>query len=121
MYTSICSKVNTEAVPTSIFKNKELFYFLHCKPDQTYLLKVIAGVNAGLDLSLLVELKQRRHSPAEELLISDVSQVEAADSFVGLHQFHGVQRELVIPGLCHGQQVLPLACHTIGCTCNVKQ
>lgn len=93
-----------------------LFHIWDLKHDQTNLLKVIAWVNAGLDLPLLVELKQLGHSPVDELLISDVAQVEAADGLVGLHQFEGGERELVGPGFCHGQQVLLLACHTIGRT-----
>lgn len=100
---------------------KRLLYILDCKHDRAYLLKVVAGVDAGFDLSLLVEFEQLRHSPLQELLISDVPQVEATDSFVGLHQLHGVKRELVVPGLRHGQQVLPLACYTIGYAWNDEQ
>lgn len=82
----------------------------------TNLLKVVAGVNARLDLSLLVQLQQLNKSPLEELLIRDVAQMEASDGLVGRHQFHAVESELVVPGLCHGQQILLLARHTVGCT-----
>lgn len=77
---------------------------------------MIAGVNAGLDLPLLVQLQQLNQSSLKELLICNVAQVETRDGLVGLHQFQGVEGELVVPGLCHSQQVLLLACHTVGST-----
>lgn len=87
---------------------------------QTNLLEVVAGVDAGLDLSLPVEFQQLEHSTADEL-ITDVAQMEAAYGFVGLHQFQGVQGELVVPGLGHGQQVLFLTGHTVGGTLKDRQ
>lgn len=72
----------------------------------------------GLDLSLPVQLQQLEHSPAHELLVNDVAQVEAAYGLVGWHQFQCVERELVVPGLCNGQQVLLRTRHTVGCTWN---
>ena len=75
----------------------------------------------GLDLPLLIELQQLGHSLAKELLVSNVAQVETGDGLVGLHQFQGVERELVVPGLCHGQQVLLLTCYTVGCTWDYGQ
>lgn len=82
---------------------------------------MITRVDAGLDLPLVVQLQQLQHSPAEELLVGHVAQVEASDGFVGLHQFQGVERELVVPGPRHGQEVLPLAGHTVGCTWNQER
>ncbi len=72
----------------------------------------------GLDLSLLVELQQLEHRPAQELLVIDVAQMEATNGLVGLHQFQRAERQLVVPGLRHGQQVLLLACNTVSCTWN---
>lgn len=60
---------------------------------------MIARVDAGLDVPLVVELQQREHGPSDELLIGDVAQVEAADGLVGLHQFQRGERELVVPRL----------------------
>lgn len=83
---------------------------------QTNLLEVIAGVDAGLDLSLPVELQQTGQGPLKELLVRDVAQVKAGDGLVGLHQLHGVEGQLVVPGFRHGKQILLLARHTVGCT-----
>lgn len=77
---------------------------------------MVAGVDAGLDLPLLVELQQTDQGPLKELLVRDVAQVKAGDGLVGLHQLHGVERQLVVPGFRHGKQVLLLARHTVGCT-----
>lgn len=77
---------------------------------------MIAGVDVGFDLPLAVELQQPEHGPGEDLLVSQVAQVEATHGLVGLHQFQGVEGELVVPGLSHGQQVLLLARHTVGST-----
>lgn len=70
----------------------------------------------GLDLPLLVQLQQLNESFLEQLLVPDVAQVEARDGLVGLHQLQRVEGELVVPGLRHGQQVLLLARHTVGCS-----
>ena len=82
---------------------------------------MVAGVDAGLDLALAVELQQLPHGADDQLLIGDVAQVEAADALVGLHQFEHAERQLVVPGLRHGQQVLLLARHTIGRAWKAKQ
>lgn len=54
----------------------------------------------GFDLPLPVELQQLGHGRADDLVVGDVAQMEAADCLVGLHQFHCVERQLVVPGLC---------------------
>lgn len=101
----------------SLLPGKPLHRF-SVKHGQTNLFKVIAGVDAGFDLALRVELQQLEHGPGDEFLVGQVAQVEATHGLVGLHQFQGVKGELVVPGLSHGQQVLLLASHTIGSTWN---
>lgn len=61
---------------------------------------MVAGVHAGPDLALLVELQQLEHRRVDEPLVLQVAQVVAAHRLVGLHQFERVERELVVPDLC---------------------
>lgn len=83
----------------------------------TDLLQVPGGVDAGLDLALLVQVQDDAHGVADELHLSvQVAQVEAAHRLVALDEAERVDGELVVPVLGHGQQVLLLARQHVGRT-----
>lgn len=76
-----------------------------------------SGVDAGLDLALIVEIQDGVHGLAEELhLPVQVAQVEAAHRLVPLDQAECVDGELVVPVPGHSEQVLLLARQHISCT-----
>lgn len=78
--------------------------------EDTDLLKVPSGVDAGLDFALLVEIQDGVHGLGDELhLPVQVAQVEAAHGLVPLDEAECVDGELVVPVLGHGDQVLLLA------------
>lgn len=56
---------------------------------------MVAGVNAGPDLALLIELQQLEHRRVDELLVLQVAPLVAAHRLVGLHQFERIERELL--------------------------
>lgn len=69
-----------------------------------------SGVDAGLDLALLVEIQDGVHGLGDELhLPVQVAQVEATHRLVPLDQTERVDGELMVPVLGHGEQVLLLA------------
>lgn len=87
------------------------------RPVDTDLLKIPSGVDAGLDLALLVEIQDGVHGLCDELRLPvQVAQVEAAHRLVPLDQAERVDGELVVPVLGHGEQVLLLACQHVGRT-----
>lgn len=70
-----------------------------------------SGVNAGLDLALLIEIHDGVHGLGDELhLPVQVAQVEAAHRLVSLDEAERVDGELMVPVLRHSEQVLLLAC-----------
>lgn len=76
-----------------------------------------SGVDAGLDLSLLVKIQNGFHGLGDELCLPvKVAQVEAAHRLVPLDQTERVDGELVVPVLGHSDQVLLLACQHISRT-----
>lgn len=75
------------------------------------------GVDAGLDLALLVQVQDGVHGLREQLRLSvQVAQVEAAHGLVALDQAERVDGELVVPVLGHSEQVLLLARQHVGRT-----
>lgn len=80
-----------------------------------------SGVDAGLDLALLVEIQDGVHGLADELhLPVQVSQVKAAHRLVPLDQAKRVDGELVVPVLGHSEQVLLLACQHVSRTYKMR-
>lgn len=81
------------------------------KHDDTDLLKVPCGVDAGLDFALFVQIQDGVHGLADQLCFPvQVAQVEAAHRLVPLDEAERVDGELVVPVLGHCDQVLLLAC-----------
>lgn len=76
-----------------------------------------SGVDAGLDLALLVEIQNYVHGLGNKLRLPiKVAQVEAAHGLVSLDQAERVDGELVVPVLGHSDQVLLLTRQHISCT-----
>lgn len=81
------------------------------------LLEVPGGVDAGLDLALLVQIQDGVHGTGDELRLTlQVAQMEAAHRLVPLDEAERVDGELMVPVLGHGDQVLLLACQHVGST-----
>lgn len=69
------------------------------------------GVDTGLDFSFFVEIQDGIHSLSDEFRLPiQVAQVEAAHRLVPLDEAERVDGELVIPVLCHCDQIFLLAC-----------
>lgn len=66
------------------------------------LLHVPGGVDAGLDLALLVQVQDGVHGGGDELRLTlQVAQVEAAHRLVALDEAERVDGELMVPVLGH--------------------
>lgn len=77
---------------------------------QTDLLQVVGGIDARFDFALVIQIQHCSHGLRDELgLRIQVAQVETAHGAIALDQTERVNRELLVPGLSHGEQVLLLA------------